>query len=718
MTILRALTRRMVVKIFLAIALGVGGALAVFAWKQSSEQVSALNNNTRLSAHQLADLVVGSVEHSMLEGKGIKVKDLVGGMGTRVPDAHIHIYDPRGIEVFGVKPPPPAPDSLPAPVRAVLAGGPRQAVGGTRVVRPIPHEQRCAACHPGEGALRGVLAMTPLPDAYRARRPEALASIVTTGFIRVMSAKKDGAPKRVEDYLEELPRITPAVRAVGVYDREGDLSFGDDPGLADDAIRAALAPGAARRSIQREGGTIEVVPLSLEARCKECHEQKNPVRGLLALSLDAAPGGEQSLLTEELEQVVDTSLRNIMISELGRMISYFLDDVAATGAARDIVLYDPEGREYYTTQPREPGRLVREALVRKQTTAEFLGHGQDERVIVAQPLANGPRCARCHGSADAVRGVVTVSLPTSSAAAVREMAMQKTLMFSGVALAIIVVVLYLFMQILVVRPVKQIGDVAESIGKGRLDVKVLRADPRGDEVQRLGSRMNDMIQELRAKFQLERYVSRGTSKAAHASAARSSTSLSTGAVVGERGPATVLFTDIRGFTAFSESVEPEKVVEVLNRFLQAQADVVHKHGGDIDKFVGDELMALFHGPDAAARAVTAALEMIEAVNACRSEGETLEIGAGISSGEMIHGPVGSVDRLDFTVIGDVVNTGARLCAAAAPSAVYVSAAVRDVCGTLAGISFETLEPLKLKGKREPFPVFLARRAARSVTPAI
>src|SRR5262245_12700594 len=69
MKILRSLTRRMVVKIFFAIALGVGGALALFAWKQSTSQVNALNENTRLSAGQLADLVVGSVEHSMLEGK-------------------------------------------------------------------------------------------------------------------------------------------------------------------------------------------------------------------------------------------------------------------------------------------------------------------------------------------------------------------------------------------------------------------------------------------------------------------------------------------------------------------------------------------------------------------------------------------------------------------------------------------------------------------------
>jgi class 3 adenylate cyclase len=710
MGLLRALTRRMVVKVFLAIALGVGAALAIFAWKQSAEQVDALNRNTRLSAQQLADLVVGSIEHSMLEGNGIKVRDLVKGMGTRVPDAMIHIYDPRGMEVFGEKPAPPAPESLPPPVRAVLDGGERQVVaahGSTtpQIFRPIPHEARCASCHPGEEKLRGVLALTPLGDQYRAKRLDAMAAILTSGFIRVMSAKRANAGDRVESYLEEIPKITPAVRAVGVYDREGDLIFGNDPGVPEPDLRAALVPGAPHRSLPRDGGSIEVVPLPLEARCRDCHDEQNPVRGVLAVSLDAAPADGPP--AQELEQVIDTSLRNIMISELGRMISYFLDDVAATGTARDLVLYDPEGRTYYSTSPPRPMPLVGHVLAEAQPRAEFQGSGHAERVVVAQPLTNGERCARCHGAGQAVRGVVTVSLPTSSAVAVREMAMQRTLLFSGVALAIIVVLLYFLMQLLVVRPVKQIGDVAESIGRGDLNVRVSRADPGGDEVQRLGSRMNDMIQGLRAKLHLERFVSKETSKAAHGAAARASSSV--GAQVGQRRAATVLFTDIRGFTGFSETVEPERVVEVLNRFLQAQADIVHTHGGDIDKFVGDELMAVFHGEDASARAVTAALAMIEAVNACRREGETLEIGAGISAGEMIHGPIGSSDRLDYTVIGDVVNTGARLCAAAMPSAVYVSTAVKDACAGLGEVSFDALEPLKLKGKREPFPVFLARR---------
>lgn len=148
---------------------------------------------------------------------------------------------------------------------------------------------------------------------------------------------------------------------------------------------------------------------------------------------------------------------------------------------------------------------------------------------------------------------------------------------------------------------------------------------------------------------------------------------------------------------------------MLNRFLQAQADVVERHGGDIDKYVGDEVMAVFHGEDGAARAVRAALEMVAAVESARLHGEVLAVGCGISTGEVVHGPIGSAARMDFTVIGDVVNTGARLCSAARGSEVIVSVAVRDAVGELPDIELVALEPLQLKGKREPFAVFRAVR---------
>src|SRR5204862_3415814 len=168
-----------------------------------------------------------------------------------------------------------------------------------------------------------------------------------------------------------------------------------------------------------------------------------------------------------------------------------------------------------------------------------------------------------------------------------------------------------------------------------------------------------MIHGLRTKLILQRFVSKGAALVAEVAGGGTAEK-----IAGERRGAVILFSDIRSFTAYSETVPPERVVDLLNRFLQAQSDVVEKYGGDIDKFVGDELMAVFVAERAEERAVLAAIEMIEAVDRVREPGENLQIGVGVSSGDVIYGPIGALRRMDFTVIGDVVNTGASLCAAA------------------------------------------------------
>ncbi len=138
---------------------------------------------------------------------------------------------------------------------------------------------------------------------------------------------------------------------------------------------------------------------------------------------------------------------------------------------------------------------------------------------------------------------------------------------------------------------------------------------------------------------------------------------------GERRQMTVLFSDIRGFTTVTEQREPDAVVAQLNEFFSRMVDVIFRHGGTIDKFVGDMVMALFGAPlDDAAHAdhaVAAAVEMAAALDglnaAWAAEGRaTLDIGIGINSGEMIAGNIGSERIMSYTVIGDAVNLGARL----------------------------------------------------------
>ena len=138
---------------------------------------------------------------------------------------------------------------------------------------------------------------------------------------------------------------------------------------------------------------------------------------------------------------------------------------------------------------------------------------------------------------------------------------------------------------------------------------------------------------------------------------------------GEDKEVTVLFSDIRGFTSMSESMQPEEVVGVLNDYLTTMTDIILAYGGTIDKFIGDAIMAVFGAPihytDHTLRAAKAALKMREALKGlwakwAAEQKPPFDIGIGISTGEAIVGNIGSVRRTEYTAIGDIVNLGARI----------------------------------------------------------
>jgi class 3 adenylate cyclase len=126
-----------------------------------------------------------------------------------------------------------------------------------------------------------------------------------------------------------------------------------------------------------------------------------------------------------------------------------------------------------------------------------------------------------------------------------------------------------------------------------------------------------------------------------------------------------LFTDIRGFTTICEGLKPGKVVEMLNCYLELQATIIHKNHGDIDKFVGDEIMAMFEDPNKELNACRASMEIRTAMarektSRAQAKKRVVSIGIGIHAGPVVFGSVGSPDRMDFTSIGDTVNLAARL----------------------------------------------------------
>jgi adenylate cyclase len=210
-----------------------------------------------------------------------------------------------------------------------------------------------------------------------------------------------------------------------------------------------------------------------------------------------------------------------------------------------------------------------------------------------------------------------------------------------------------------------------------------------------------MVQGLRERFHLQKFVSDQTVRAVRA-ADQSGVRLG-----GQRKQATVFFSDIRGFTSFAEKNEPEKVVGMLNECLSTQAAIVRKYGGDIDKYVGDELVAIFEGDNMVENALRAAQEIQQVISGGGDEAARagLELGIGINTGDMVMGAMGSKDRMDYTVIGDSVNLGARLCSAARPGQVLLSEFSVNSMSRTAGFKVLPLEPLVVKGKQDPVRVY-------------
>lgn len=177
---------------------------------------------------------------------------------------------------------------------------------------------------------------------------------------------------------------------------------------------------------------------------------------------------------------------------------------------------------------------------------------------------------------------------------------------------------------------------------------------------------------------------------------------------GNRVDASILFVDIRGFSAWSELTEPEAVVEVMNAFLGAAVEIVFRFGGAVDKFTGDGLMAIFGAPvptpDHPQRAVRAALDIAALGGGVRRSAlpAPLLVGCGVNSGEMVIGSIGSERRLDYTAMGDAVNLARRLCDEAAGGQVLVAEATR---ARLGGVQVEDLGRLRVKNRQEPIQTY-------------
>jgi adenylate cyclase len=271
---------------------------------------------------------------------------------------------------------------------------------------------------------------------------------------------------------------------------------------------------------------------------------------------------------------------------------------------------------------------------------------------------------------------------------------------AGLTIAILGAILF---SLGISRPILAIGDAANEVAKGNFTARVKNVRSK-DEIGELAKRINNMIVQINERFELAKFVSHGTMTAIQQS---SDVGMSLG---GARKEVAVLFADIRGYTTFAESRDPELVIEVLNLYLEQQAELVTRHNGDIDKFVGDQIMAVFQGANMAADALACANAIQEKMSelAAANPDRDLSVGIVIDVGEVVMGTIGAQHRMDFTVLGDHVNLAARLCSAAKPRQTLASAAavrMASVSRPESGLVTRQLAPISVKGKSAPIEIY-------------
>jgi len=257
-----------------------------------------------------------------------------------------------------------------------------------------------------------------------------------------------------------------------------------------------------------------------------------------------------------------------------------------------------------------------------------------------------------------------------------------------------------FVGVRFTRPILEITHASTSIANGDLDIDL--DIQTNDEVEHLAYHFNLMVEGLKEKKKMQKFVSTSTMDMIKEDSKKEII------LGGEYRTLTFLFTDIRGFTAMSEAKTPSEVISIVNFYLMLQSKIIRKNDGDIDKFIGDEIMASFSGDHATSRAIRCAIEIQKSIateNLRRSKiAETIcEVGIGINRGEVIVGNIGYNDHMDFTAVGLSVNIASGLCSSAKTGEIVIEKNTYDL--TKGECEAKAQAPFLMKKMKKPIETY-------------
>lgn len=282
---------------------------------------------------------------------------------------------------------------------------------------------------------------------------------------------------------------------------------------------------------------------------------------------------------------------------------------------------------------------------------------------------------------------------------------------AGVSVSVAIFLIFLFSMTLT-SPIEKLAEMIQLVSKGNFDVKARSKIKSHDEVGDLATAFDNMTEGLKERDKVKNLFNKF-----HGSSITEDLLKNDIGVGGQNKEVTVFFSDIRGFTSFSEKRTPEEVVEMLNEYFEVMVGIINKYNGVVDKFIGDAIMAVWGAPTTGDRdthnALRACMEMRKSLEDLNKKREArnqppIMIGMGLHTGRAISGTIGSSERMEYTVIGNTVNTTSRIEAStkAFGSDLLVSEDVVAKVGE--EFQVELAGAAEVKGRSEPLKMFKVR----------
>ncbi len=383
-----------------------------------------------------------------------------------------------------------------------------------------------------------------------------------------------------------------------------------------------------------------------------------------------------------------------------------LQKVFASVSERTLYLVDNEGR--LLSHPDEAKLLKGESfkdnpVVKAAMTSEF----KQGQLPFIDKQTNQPFTAAYTKTALGV--TVIAMVPDAVILEAAHAVKREAIYVAGRIVSVAFFLVFLF-SITLTSPLETLAELTNQVAKGNFTA---RSDVRSrDEVGQLGEAFNHMIEGLVERDKVKNMFSKFHGSSVTEDLLKGNLELG-----GSNKLVTVFFSDIRGFTKFSEGHSPEQVVEMLNEYFQIMVGIINKHGGIVDKFIGDAIMAVWGAPNASERdtqnAVKASIEMRIALNLLNELRATrnqvpIRIGMGLHRGQAISGTIGSSERMEYTVIGDTVNQSSRI--EAATKSFGTDLLLSEDMATFVGEEFllEQAGTVEVKGKEVPLKLFKVR----------